>query len=214
MALQQITYKTIVDSVKNYLTTNCQNVGNNYSTITNEWFKPMNEPNWTSVSRTGYAYLGQDPAYIWEYVQPYYKIWNTSSIVRYSPEDVQNKVSTYVQNMGINENSIIESVNALYDFLGNMISFVYNCTGYIVSPVSQITSYMIYYDNNDPLPTTSDKDEKIYADQINKMFSEVMDTEYRKNNYTYTNNMIKFGNFQCTMMGMFPSWITSEKQFP
>ena len=35
-----------------------------------------------------------------------------------------------------------------------------------------------------------------------------------KNNYTYTNNMIKFGNFQCTMMGMFPSWITSEKQFP
>lgn len=163
MALQQVTYKTITDTIRTFLVNECSNVGVNYSTITNQWFHYMNEPTWTAAPHvySGYAYWGNNNSVGVSNHEPFYKIWSVSNVAQYSADTVKADVTDFVTNrLGINENAIIPSTNDFYNFLGNMLSYVSYRTGFVVSTMSQNTVYMIFLVSGDPPVTNLSKDEK------------------------------------------------------
>lgn len=205
MSLEQITYQTITNSVFNFLKTNCKNVDNNYSSITDNWFKPMNEPAWTAVEHTGGG------NWIYTCINPYYKKWSVTNIPYVSSSTIKSDISAFLSQLGINENSIISTTNNFIKFFCNILSFASYKTAYVVSPISQDTIYMIYHTSGTPPITAMDKDEKIYAQQILEMFTAIMDTEYQLGRFIFTNNILKFGDYSTHIQ---PNWATSETAYP
>lgn len=206
MSLEQITYQTITNSVFNFLKTNCKNVDNNYSSITNSWFKPMNESAWTAVSHTW-----EGGGWYYTCINPYYKKWSVTNIPYVSSNTIRSDLTSFLNQIGVNENSIIQTQNNFIKFFCNILSFASYKTAYIVSPVSQNTVYMIYHTSGIPPVISMDKDEKIYAEQILAMFTTIMETEYQVGRFIFTNNILKFGDYSTHIQ---PNWATSQTAYP
>lgn len=216
MALQQVTYKTIVDVIKTFLVNECSNVGTNYSTITNQWFHYMNEPTWTAAPHvySGYVYWGHNSSIGVSNHEPFYKIWSVSNVTQYSVDSVKADVTNFVANiLGINENAIIPSTNDFYNFLGNMLSYVSYRTGFVVSTMSQSTVYMIFLVSGDPPVTNLSKDEKIAAAQITRLFNIVMDIEYQKGRIVSMTNSALMGDFEKNIYGLTTNGIKSSQNY-
>lgn len=214
MALQQVTYKTIVDVIRTFLVNECSNVGTNYSMITNQWFHYMNEPTWTAAPHEyrGYVYRGNNNSIGVSNHEPFYKIWSVSNVTQYSVDFVKADVTNFVANiLGINENAIIPSTNDFYNFLGNMLSYISYRTGFVVSTMSQNTVYMIFLISGDPPVTNLSKDEKIAADQITRLFNIVMDIEYQKGRILSMTNRAMMGDFEKNIHGLTANGIKSSQ---
>lgn len=168
MPIANITYKSVVDEVKNWIKANCKNISN-YASIKGEF-----KSGWSKSEPT---ISGGKTTKTW-------KITLTSGgVISYSVSDVDNDMKTFCENYcGLTTDKMSKRVSEdeFYHLVQNMISFICTKCNFVCSQYAQETRYLVYKKDNNSFSTTfnisSDKTQRlIYAMDAKSLMATMLD---------------------------------------
>lgn len=136
MPIQIITYKSIINEVKNWIKSNCINI-TNYGSI-----KPEFKAGWSRTDAT--MFVDNDPALG---VKNTCKISISRSIPSATASNVDSDIDEFCKTYNIQPDATITE-DELYHFIQNMISFICTKCCYATSQYSQENSYLVYIPSN------------------------------------------------------------------
>lgn len=158
MGIQNITYRTLVNTVVNYIVNNAYNISADRFNIVPDYFKSTYQNKLVYSGKNGSTYTSH--AYVSVSSNAVTKVSNT----------VNTDLVNFLSNSGFTNLDSNMTVPQFISFFNNVVSF---CSRYLRYATSQFTqtSYLIYGDTGNSATYTGESDDLIRAKSMNDVMN-------------------------------------------
>jgi hypothetical protein len=120
MSLPNITYKTIIDSMKSYIKSVCVNVGDSYDSSLNSFLKAGTSKSAGTV--TNYYYARYGAAYR---TAGSFSVYVSNGVSQVTTSTIDSEIDTYFSGLGLTSTTVSYNIDAksYYLFIANIINF-------------------------------------------------------------------------------------------